>query len=153
MSKGKGNGTGLYLTQTDPSAGPGDITNYDLVGFSKNLSYPSSRNMIDASDKDSDSDSEFEPGRRSRTIDGTFNYDLADGGDTGQGHAKTSFEADSESAAKLYWLITDNVTGNIQHYGEGYCSNHEISYPDEGMAEVSLTIQVTGAVTDQAVTT
>lgn len=153
MSKGIGNGFGLYLTQTDPSAGPGDITNYDLAGFDKDLTFPRSRNMIDASDKDSGADSEYEPGRRDATVEGTFNRDLAFENDAGQAHAITAYEADTKANSKVWWLVTDNVVGNVQWYGEGFVSQADESFPDEGMAELSVTIQVSGSVTRQAVTT
>lgn len=154
MGKGIGNGFGLYVSAEAPTNGSeGDISEYDLVGFDKDLNFPTSRNMIDASDKDSGGDSEFKPGRRTRTVDGTFNWDEVFDNDAGQKVLKDSVDADTESDALLYFLITDNVTGNEQTYGQGYCSSFDRSFPDEGMTEISATIQVDGAVTTQAVTT
>lgn len=149
MSKEIGNGYGLYVSATDPT-NPAEISEYDLVGFATALTYTNSRNMIDASNKDSGADSEFESGRRTKEVSGTFYADVADGGNAGQETLQTAI--DDSSGSSVWWLISDNVTGNTQHHGESKPSQFDIDYPDEGMVEVDATLQVTGPTTKVAVT-
>jgi hypothetical protein len=149
MSKDIGNAFGLYTAATEPTT-PEDIAEYNLVGFATALSYSNSRNMIDASNKDSGADSEFESGRRTKEVSGTFYADVADGGNAGQEVIETAInDAVGDS---VWWLITDNVTGNVQHYGEAKPSQFDLDYPDEGMVEIDTTLQVTGPATRAAVT-
>lgn len=149
MSKDIGNGFGLYVASTEPTT-PENISEYDLVGFSTGLSLSNSRNMIDASNKDSGADSEYESGRRTKELTGTFYADVADGGNAGQETIETAQE--DASGASVWWLITDNVTGHSQRHGEAKPSQFDLDYPDEGMVEVDVTLQVTGPTTKVAVT-
>lgn len=149
MAKDIGNGFGLYVSATSPGT-PEDIGEYNLVGFATGLSLSNSRNMIDASNKDSGADSEFESGRRTKEVSGTFYADVEDGANAGQDALKTAI--DDSSGASIWWLITDNVTGHTQHYGEAKPSQFDLDFPDEGMVEIDATLQVTGSVTDVAVT-
>lgn len=153
MSKKIGNGYALYVTATDPSGGEGDIGSYDVVGFAKDHNFSRSRNMIDASDKDSGADSEFKPGRRTQTLDGTTNRDVADGNDAGQEALEAAYEADTEDASLLYFLLTNNVVGDTEYYGKAFVSQLDVSFPDEGMIETSFTFQCTDVVTRQAAAT
>ena len=149
MSKDIGNGFGLYVSDTSPST-PEDIGEYDLVGFSTALSLANSRNMIDASNKDSGSDSEYESGRRTKEISSTFYADVEDGSNAGQEAIETAI--DDSDGSSIYWLITDNVTNHVQHYGEAKPSQFDLDYPDEGMVEIDCTLQVDGPTTRAAVT-
>lgn len=149
MAKEIGNGYGLYLTDASPTT-PEDISEYDLVGFATGLTLSNSRNQIDASNKDSGADSEFESGRRTQEITGTFYRDVSDGGNAGQEHIET--QINDSSGSSVWWLITDNVTGHVQHYGEAKPSQFDLDFPDEGMIAVDATLQVTGSVTRDAVT-
>lgn len=149
MSKDIGNGFGLYVSASNPTT-PEDISEYDLVGFSTGLSKSNSRNMIDASNKDSGADSEFESGRRTQEISGTFYADVEDGGNAGQETIQTAIN--DSSGSSIWWLITDNVTGHVQYHGESKPSQFDLDWPDEGMVQVDATLQVTGPQTRVAVT-
>lgn len=148
MSKNVGNDYGLYLVTAEPTA-KSDIDEYDLVGFATELQFTRSRNMIDASNKDSGEDSEFIAGRRTSEISSTFYADETHENDAGQAALEQALES---KEGTLYWLITNNELGSVQYYGEAKPSQFDLSMPDEGMIAVECTLQVTGAVTREAVT-
>jgi len=149
MGKGKGTDHGLYVSSTQPASGnEGDVAEYDLVGFGKDLSLSTDRNMIETSDKDTGSDSTFVAGRRSEEISHTVNGDKTEGADPGQDTLLTALRDTAGDA--VYFLITDNVTGNRQWYGKLIPSSGEWTFPDEDLVEIDLTLQITGAVTTQA---
>lgn len=151
MGKGKGTDHGLYVSDTAPAGGSeGDITEYDLVGFGKDLGYSIDRDMIETSDKDTGSDSTYVGGRRTQEITQTVNGDKTDGGDAGQ---ETILDKINDTAGDVvYFLITDNVSGNKEWYGQAIPSAAEWSFPDEELVELDLTLQITGGVTVQAST-
>lgn len=139
----------MYVSGTQPAT-PGDIGEYDVAGFSTNLSFSRTRNMVDASNKDSGDDSEFEAGRRTSTITGTFFADITDDADAGQAAIETAInDADGNL---VYWLITDNILGNRQYHGSALPSQFDLSWPDEGMVQIEVTLQVTGSFATEAVT-
>lgn len=146
MSKGVGNSHGLYLANSEPST-PYDPADYEQLGFSTDLSFPRALNLIDASDKDSEKDSEYRAGRRNRTVEGTVFRNVAYQDDAGQQILEAKYNA---TAPRLWWLITDIIDGNALHYGEGFVSQADVALPDEGIIEMSVTIQVTGIVTRDA---
>lgn len=149
MGKGKGTDHGLYVSSTAPAGGSEtDITQYDLVGFGKDLGLSIDRDMIETSDKDTGSDSTFVGGRRTQEISQTVNGDKTDGGDAGQ---ETILDALQDTAGDVvYFLITDNVAGNKAWWGKFIPSSGEWTFPDEDLVEIDLTLQITGAVTVEA---
>lgn len=149
MGKDVGNGYGLYTATSEPS-NPEDISEYDLTGFGSDLNLSRSRNMIESSNKDSGADSEYEAGRRDQQLSGTFFLDTEHDNDAGQANLEDRFE--DSSGDPVYWLISDNVTGHVQYYGEGLPSQFDLSFPDEGMVQVDVTLQVSGGMTRDAVT-
>lgn len=149
MGKDIGNGYGLYTSTTEPST-PQDIGEYDLAGFGTDLNLSRSRNQIDASNKDSGADSEYEAGRRDEQVSGTFFKDITHDNDAGQANIEDQLE--DASGGSLWWLISDNVTDHVQYYGEAKPSQFDISFPDEGMVQIDVTLQVTGGSTRDAVT-
>lgn len=148
MGKDKGTDFGLYVNSSDPGSGYGDITNYDLVGFGQDLGLSIDRDMIESSDKDEGDDATFVGGRRTQEITHTVNGDITDGNDVGQDTILSALN--DSTGAKVWFLITDNVSGNIQWYGTFIPANAEWTFPDQGMVEIDLTLQITGAVTKQA---
>lgn len=149
MGKNIGNGYGLYTSTTEPTS-PKDIAEYDLVGFATDLSLSRSRNQIESSNKDSGADAEYEAGRRDQQVSGTFFGDIVHGNDAGQDNIETVFE--DSAGDPIYWLITDNITGHVQYYGQANPSQFDLSFPDEGMVQVEATLQVDGGMTRDAVT-
>jgi hypothetical protein len=149
MPKDQGQDYALYATTSEPSSGgKGDPTNYDLVGFATENSISIDRELIEAANKESGGDMEYVTGRRTPTIEGTFMLDVQDGNDTGQETLLDNIQDDTDST--VYFLLTDNVTGHTQFYGECLTESAEVTMPDQDMIELSATLQVQGGVTIQA---
>lgn len=143
MAKGTGTSYALYLGTTAPTSAVDEAdANYDVVSYSKSLDISFSTNVIDESDKDSSTFREVTAGRRSGTINWSGHLDLAD--DAGQAAAIDTILAATNS---VYWLISDAVTGNELYHGQGVIGQTGVTYPDDAMAELSLTIECDGTIT------
>ena len=148
MPKDIGNDYGLYLASGTAPSTPGDPTEYDLAGFATDLNKSTSRNQIDASNKDSGADSEFIPGRRTREISTTFYKDTEFEGNAGQQHIEDTIN--DAVGGKVYYVITNETTGDVMYFGEANPSQFDVTLNDESMIAVDATLQVTGAETDEA---
>lgn len=148
MPKDQGQDYALYLADSAPSDRT-TPTGYDLVGFATENSISIDRELIEAANKDSGGDMEYVTGRRTPTIEGTFHLDVEDGADAGQQSILTEIQRDATDV--LNFLLSDNVSGHIQFYGECLTESVEITMPDQDMIELSTTLQVQGGVTIGAV--
>lgn len=151
MPKDQGTDYALYLSDDDPGTGNyGSISQYVLVGFATENSISIDKNLVESADKSTDGDMTYVSGRRTPTIEGTFHLDVQQGNDSGQQNIFDNIQKDSNE--RLFFLLTDNVTGHLQFYGEAFTENMEITFPDQDMIELSATLQVHGGVTIDAVT-
>jgi len=147
MPKKKGRDIGFYVASGSAPSDLADASEYTSVGNLTEQSYERSRNMIDVSDADSGDDSDFLPGRRSRTItlEGYYQPDEQ----AGQEILHDSLEADDD---KLYWIISSSTTGDKEIHGRAYVSAINFSAPDEGAATFSATLQVVGKPAESVIT-
>lgn len=130
----------LYVTDSDPSAGPWDISNYTLLGNRKSTGLSETADPIDFTDADSPA-MEFQPGKPSASISGTYNKDFA--GDTGMELLRQALRNESP----VWWLYSTEVSGDKAHKGKANVSEVSETNPHQGPAEVNANLQVTGAVT------
>jgi hypothetical protein len=147
MPKDQGTDYGLYLAQSQP----GDVSTiagYNLVGFATEHSLNFDKNLIESADKDTSGDMTYVSGRRTPTVEGTFHLDVQEGNDAGQQDIYENIQKDTNS--RLYFLLTDDVAGHLQFYGECYTESMELTFPDQDMIELSATLQVHGGVTIEA---
>ena len=151
MSKGLGTDYGVFAAagSSTPTA-VGDPTDaaYDLVGFEQENSFNPTREMIESADKDSGADQEYIPGRRDSTISGTLHINKEKGSDAGQQTLWDNLETDNPDP--IYWIISNEVTGDHKFYGRGYVSDLEVTAEDQSMMELSYEIQVDGGFSHEA---
>lgn len=151
MPKDQGQDFALYLSGDDPGTGNyGKVTQYELVGFATEHSLSIDRNLVESADKSTGGDMEYVTGRRTGTIEGTFHLDVQHQNDKGQDNIWTNIQNDSNE--RLFFLLTDNVIGHVQWYGEVYTESIEMTMPDQEMIELTTTLQVHGGITQDAVT-
>lgn len=151
MAKGKGQDYALYLSEDDPgSSNYTNISQYDLVGFATEHSLNFSKDLIEAANKDSSGDQEYVPGRRTQTIEGTFHLDKAHAGDSGQESLWNNIQ-DNTSNQHVWFLLTDNVSGNQEYYGKALVEELDVTFPDQDMIELSATLQVDSGLSRDAV--
>ena len=151
MPKDQGSDFALYLSPDDPGDGNrGKISQYDLVGFATENSLSFDRNLVESADKETGGDMTYVTGRRTQTVEGTFHFDVQEGNDSGQKDIYENIQQNSNE--RMWFLLTDNVTGHVQFYGQCFTESMEVSFPDQDMIELSATLQVHEGVTIQAVT-
>jgi hypothetical protein len=107
----------------------------DTIGSQKGVSFESSAEMLDISDK-TDEDAVFIPGKRTDTVSLSSFYVVAD---TAQAAMRTAYEANT--AVTLFWAEGGtNLKTNIT----SYISSLSVSAPEHGPAETEVSLQVSG---------
>lgn len=139
MAKGKGEAYDLYVAETEPTE-PSTATGYNLVGFALDQNFNASRDLIEAADKETGGDQEYIPGRRSQTIEGTFHLDSSYQNDAGQNVLWKNSQG-STTEQEIYFLLTGK-SGDQQFRGKGLVEELDITFPDQDMIEISLTMQI-----------
>ena len=148
MSMGNGRLYALYLASAAPSVGHSSAdAAYAACGLITSLSLAEAINAIDVSNKDSGNNSEFLGGRSQWTINVSARFDLA--GDTGQSKVTTAAESTSRN---IWFLITTDTASDLEFYGKAVLTGREYSFGDEESCEISFSMNVTGALTQGAVT-
>lgn len=146
MAKDQGQNYSLYLTDDlGDSADPKLASNYELVGFATENSISIDRELIEAANKDSGADMEYVTGRRTPTVEGTFFMDVEKGTDNGQDLVMTEVQRDATDV--LNFLLSDDISGHIQFFGDCLTETLEVTMPDQDMIELSATLQVQNGVT------
>jgi hypothetical protein len=107
----------------------------DTIGSQKGVSFESSAEMLDISDK-TDEDAVFIPGKRTDTVSLSSFYVVAD---TAQAAMRTAYEANTP--VTLFWAEggTDLKTNTTS-----YISSLSVSAPEHGPAESEVSLQVSG---------
>ena len=107
----------------------------DTIGSQKGVSFESSAEMLDISDK-TGADAVFIPGKRTDTVSLSSFYVVAD---TAQAAMRTAYEANT--AVTLFWAEGGtNLKTNIT----SYISSLSVSAPEHGPAETEVSLQVSG---------
>ena len=144
MGKIRGRDLGLYVARTTAPSTLNNAGDYTLVGAVTNRNVNRSRNAIDVSSADSGDDSEYLGGRRSReiTLDGFYK------GEHDAGYAILKAAYDSDGTDLIYWLLTTGVTDDKAEYGRALVTALNTTGEDDGGAQFSVTLQVSGKPTD-----
>lgn len=145
MGKGQGNDWRLRVSDTAPSADfdPAD-TVWDLVGFETDAGISLSKDLIESADKNQPYNSTYVSGRRDSEVSVTvFAEEQHSATDEGQETLWTTFLADDQT---LYFLLSNDVSGDQALQAEAYVSDLEFTATDNEMVEIDTSLQVTGAV-------
>lgn len=151
MAKGKGEDYLLYLSEDDPGSNNyQDVNEYDLIGCALEHNLAFSRDLIEAANKDTAGDMEYIPGRREQTIEGTFHLDREYAKDSGQESLWNNIQ-ENTTEDHVWFLLTDNITGNQEYWGKALVEDLDVSFPDQDMIEIDATLQVDGGLSRAAV--
>jgi predicted secreted protein len=112
---------------------------YSVLSGAKSASMPRDTDMLDTTAFDDGADRTFIPGLRNGTLDLSGRYESAD---TAYGHIKDAFA--NQTSIFVKWL----PNGTAGFRAEYYVQSLEISGEVEGLVEVSVSLQRTGATTD-----
>jgi len=120
---------------------------YTVAAYLVSLSISSSVNAIDISNKDSGENSEYLGGRRSTSFTATMRFKTAEDG--GQGKFVAAFES---ATKELWFLFSSDVAGDEEYYGKAILTSYDVNLDDESAIEVSISANVTGALTQGTIT-
>lgn len=101
---------------------------------------------IDITTKDDGDNSAYTGGRADRDINVSCLLDTAAG--TGQTKLKTAIAAAGHG---MWFLLTSDVTGDIEWYGQAVPTNRTFDFPDGAPATLDFTLKVNGAITEAVI--
>lgn len=136
-----GNEEILYVTDSDPAAGPTDPTNYTKVGLLVSNPFSGDAEEIEAVDKVSS--------RFSSSLAGTAGYSIEVEAnrpavvDAGQKLLRDAWTG----GTNLWWLISTNTTGDEAKHGEAAVTSYGEPSPTDDHATVTATLSGQGAPT------
>lgn len=111
---------------------------YSTLSGAKSASFPRDTDMLDTTAFDDGADRTFIPGLRNGTLDLSGRYESAD---TAYGHIKDAF--DNQTSIFVKWLPNGTAGFRAEYYVQSLSIDGEV----DGLVEVSITLQKTGAVT------
>jgi len=112
------------------------------VGSQRGVTFDSSAEMLDISDKTS-ADAKFISGKRTDTVTLSSFYLAA--GDAPQAALRTAYEAGSSVEVDWVESSTDGLTGTGLRTAENaFISSLSVNAPEHGPAETEVTLQITG---------
>lgn len=117
-------------------------TTWLRVGGRVDLTLNINRGEIDASHMDSGSWSEFLPGRRDWSIDGTVRYIEGDPGQEALVDQAFAVE-DEEALLKVRFMLREDP-GQSEFVGDVFVTSESISVSDEAPADMAITLRGTG---------
>ena len=120
-------------------------TTWLRVGGRVDLTLNLNRGEIDASHMDSGSWSDYLPGRRDWSIDGTVRYIEDDPGQAAL--IDQAFAAEDEEALlKIRFMLREDP-GQTEFTGDVFVTSESISVSDEAPADMAITLRGTGPLT------
>lgn len=120
-------------------------TTWLRVGGRVDLTLNINRGEIDASHMDSGSWSDFLPGRRDWSLDGTVRYIEEDEGQ--QALIDQAFAAEDEEALLKVRFMLREDPGQTEFVGDVFVTSESISVSDEAPADMAITLRGTGPLT------
>lgn len=139
----------LYVASaTEPSL-PDEITNYTKVGLLRSVSFSDTSERLTSSNKDNGSRTVTLPGDQSYTISGEVEWGHDD--DAGQEIIWDAVQTTTAANKLVFWLITTDVTSDIQLRGSAYATSWELTLSNNEIASASFEMAGNGAYTKEAV--
>lgn len=139
----------LYVNAGAAPTDPDEITNYTKVGFLQDVSFSDVSEQLVSNNKDNGSRTTTLAGNQSATLSGTVEW--AHDTDAGQ---EILWDANKTTIAAnkiVGFLVTTNITADIQFRGTGNVLNWELGLANNEIATASFEIAVDGDYTKEAV--
>ena len=140
----------LYInTGGAPGTDPDEITNYHLVGLGQNLTFSDTSNQLTSNNKANGARGTTLPGTQQYTLSGTVEWAHDTNG--GQQQIWDAVKTTTSANKLMGWMITTNVTGDIQIRGEAYALSWELTLNNDEIAVASFEFGGNGDYTKETV--
>lgn len=139
----------LYVNAGAAPTDPDEITNYTKVGLLQSVSFSDVSEQLTSNNKDNGARTTTLAGNQSANLSGTveFAHDVNAGQDIIWDAVKTT-----TAASKIVgWLVTTNVTGDIQFRGTGNALSWELGLANNEISTADFEIAVDGDYTKETV--
>lgn len=137
----------LYVNATSEPALPDEITNYTLVGSLQSVNFSDTSEQLVSNNKDNGARTTKLAGNQDSTLTGTveWEHDVDAGQDILWNGVK------STTTKTVYFLVTTDVTGDIQFRGNGVATNWDLGLANNEIATADFEIAVSGDYTKETV--
>jgi hypothetical protein len=139
----------LYVNAASEPATPDEITNYTLVGLMRNTNFTDSSERITSSNKDNGSRTTTLAGDQSFTLTGEVEW--GHDSDAGQEIIWDAVKTTTSANKLVYFLLTSDVTSDIQVRGSGNAVSWDLGTPNNDIATASFELAGNGDYTKEAV--
>ncbi len=139
----------LYVNATSEPTDPDEITNYTLVGLGQNLSFSDTSNTLASNNKANGARGTTLPGSQQYSLSGSVEW--AHDTNTGQEAVWDAVKTTTSANKVLYWLITTNVTGDIQLRGSANALNWELGLNNDEISVATFELGGIGDYTKETV--
>lgn len=139
----------LYVNAASEPALPDEITNYTLVGLLQDVTFSDVSEQLTSNNKDNGSRVVTLPGNQSFTLSGTVEWGHDD--DAGQDAIWDAVKTTTVASKLIYFLVTTDVTSDLQFRGSGYAVNWELGLANNEIASASFELAGNGDYTKEAV--
>lgn len=139
----------LYVASATEPATPDEIANYTLVGLMRNTNFTDSSERITSSNKDNGSRTTTLAGDQSFTLTGEVEW--GHDSDAGQEIIWDAVKTTTSANKLVFFLLTSDVTSDIQIRGSGNAVNWDLGTPNNDIATASFELAGNGDYTKEAV--
>lgn len=139
----------LYVNAGAAPTDPDEITNYTKVGLLRSINFSDTSERLVSNNKDNGARTTTLPGNQTANITGSVEW--AHDVNTGQEIVWDAVKATTASSKILGWLITTNVTSDIQLRGTGNALSWELDLSNNEISAADFEIGVDGDYTKEAV--
>lgn len=139
----------LYANATTEPTDPDEITNYTLVGSLQDVTFTDTSEQLQSNNKDNGARGATLPGNQNYSISGVVEWEHDT--DAGQDILWDAVKTTTVANKLIYWLITTNVTSDIQIRGNAYATNWELGLPNNEIATASFELAGNGDYTKETV--
>lgn len=139
----------LYAVITTEPATPDEIANYTLVGSLQDVSFSDTSEQLTSNNKDNGARASTLPGNQTANLSGTVEWEHDT--DAGQDIIWDAVKTTTVTAKLVWWLITTDVTSDIQLRGSAYALNWELGLPNNEISTASFELAVDGDYTKETV--
>ena len=139
----------LYVNAGAAPTDPDEITNYTLVGALQTVSFSDVSEQLVSNNKDNGARTTTLAGNQSATLSGTVEWEHDT--DAGQDIIWDAVKTTTAASKVVGWMVTTNVTSDIQIRGTGNCLSWELGLPNNEIATADFEIAVEGDYTKETV--
>ena len=139
----------LYVNAGAAPADPDEITNYTLVGLGQNLTFSDTSNQLQSNNKGNGARGTTLPGSQQYTVSGSVEW--AHDVNTGQDIIWDAVKTTTSANKILGWMITTDVTGDIQLRGTATALNWELGLNNDEISVATFELGGIGDYTKETV--